>query len=116
MDVYEKFVGIVADARHLKLDELKTGIADGRVISGKQAQKAGLVDEVGYFDDAVDIAMEHAKIKKAKVVTYSAPFSLRNVLRIFGSNDRTKIQIQLTPNTLKLETGKLYFLPAHMFQ
>jgi hypothetical protein len=33
-----------------------------------------------------------------------------------GKNDRTKIQIELTPNQFKLQTGKLYFLPGYMFQ
>ena len=46
----------------------------------------------------------------------SKPFSLRNALRFFGSEDRAKIEIQLSPTTMKLEPGKLYFLPAYMFQ
>jgi hypothetical protein len=44
-------------------------------------------------------------------------FSLRHLLRIFGKNDQTKIQVQLTSApALKLDTGKLYFLPSYMFQ
>ncbi len=121
MEVYDKFVGVVAQERTragvpMKVEDLKSGLADGRILSGKQAKEAGFVDGLGYFDDAVDKAKELADIQKAKVVRYAPPFSFRNVFRLFGSEDRAKIEVQLTPASLKLETGKLYFLPADMFQ
>ena len=96
MEVYEKFVGIVANERELDLDELKNGIADGRIVSGKQALAAKLVDELGYFEDAVDVAKEKAGIDKAKVVQYFAPFSLRHFLQLFGKSHAAKLQIQIT--------------------
>lgn len=116
MEVYDKFVGIVADERDMKVEELKEGLADGRILSGKQALEAGFVDELGYFEDAVEKAKELAGIKKAKVVRYVLPFSWHNVFRMFSQNDRAKIQLELMPNQLKLQSGKLYFLPAYMFQ
>jgi len=116
MEVYEKFVGIVADERGMKVDELKNGLADGRILSGKQALAAGFVDDVGYFEDAIDKAEDLAKIKKAKVIRYAQPFSIRNFLRLWGKNDKAKIQIELTPNQFKVQSGKLYFLPSYMFQ
>jgi protease-4 len=116
MEVYEKFVGIVAEERDMKVDELKNGLADGRILSGKQALEAGFVDGVGYFEDAIDKAEDLAKIKKARVIRYAQPFSIRNLLRLWGKNDRAKIQIQLTPNQFKVQSGKLYFLPSYMFQ
>jgi protease IV len=115
MEVYDKFVGIVAEERKLKVEDLKNGLADGRILSGKQALDAGFVDGLGYFDDAVDKAMELASIKKARVIRYMAPFSLRNLFRYMGKND-TKIQVELTPNQFKLQAGRMYFLPAYMFQ
>jgi protease-4 len=116
MEVYEKFVGIVAEERDMKVDDLKNGLADGRILSGKQALDAGFVDGLGYFDDAIDKAEELASIKKAKVIRYIQPFSLRNLFRFMGKNDKAKIQIELTPNQFKLQAGHLYFLPSYMFQ
>jgi protease IV len=116
MEVYDKFVGIVSDERNIDLAKLKDGIADGRIYSGKQAKEAGLIDEVGYFEDAIDAAKELAKIKEAKVVEYTKPFSFRQLLRLFGKSDAPKIQLEISPNTLKLQAGKLYFLPPYMFQ
>jgi protease-4 len=115
MQVYDKFVGIVSDERKISLDKLKDGLADGRIFSGSQAKAAGLIDEVGYFEDAIDAAKELAKIREAKVVQYSKPFSLRQLLRIFGKSEAPKIQLEISPNTLKLQSGKLYFLPPYMF-
>jgi protease-4 len=116
MEVYDKFVGIVSDERDIDLDKLKNGLADGRIYSGKQAKEAGLIDEVGYFEDAVDAAKELAKIKEAKVVQYVKPFTLRQLLRLLGKSEPPKLQLEVSPNTLKLQAGKLYFLPPYMFQ
>ncbi len=115
MEVYDKFVGIVAQERDMKVDDLKNGLADGRILSGKQAMDAGFVDGLGYFDDAIDKAEELASIKKARVIRYVQPFNLRNLLRFMGKNDNAKIQIQLTPDVLKLQAGHMYFLPSYMF-
>ena len=57
--IYGEFVGKVADARHLKLDFVKE-IAQGRVWSGTEAKKLGLVDEIGGLDAAVKYAAEKA--------------------------------------------------------
>ena len=101
----------------MKVDALKNGLADGRILSGKQAKEAGFIDDLGGFDEAVDKALELGKVDKARVVTYRPSFSLRQLFRIFGKTDQAKIQIQITtPVTPKLEAGKLYYLPAYMFQ
>ena len=45
-DMYDQFVGMVADARHMDAAQVR-GLADGRAYTGRQAQKLGLVDEIG---------------------------------------------------------------------
>ena len=61
--VYEEFTGKVAEARHLKLDFVRE-IAQGRVWSGSEALKLGLVDEIGGLDSAVRYAASSAKLGK----------------------------------------------------
>jgi len=116
MEVYDKFVGIVAKERDMPVDKLKDGLADGRIMSGKQAKEAGFIDDLGYFEDAIDIAKDLAKIQKARVVTYVQPFSWRMLGRILGKADAPKVQIEISPAQLKLQSGKLYFLPPYLFQ
>jgi len=54
-DVYDQFVEVVSRERDLPLDSALT-LADGRVFTGRQAKKLGLIDSTGVFQDAIDLA------------------------------------------------------------
>jgi len=56
-EIYADFVEIVSQARDLPLEEVRE-LADGRIYTGRQAQRLGLIDEVGRMDDAVAKAAE----------------------------------------------------------
>ena len=45
-------------------------LADGRIYSASQAKKAGLIDKIGYLDDAIAIAKQEAGVPEAKVIMY----------------------------------------------
>jgi len=45
--------------------------ADGRVYTAPQALKLGLIDALGYFEDAFGRARELAALKSAKLVSYT---------------------------------------------
>ena len=51
MDLYDQFVGMVADGRHMSVDDVTT-LADGRAYTGRQAIGLHLVDQIGGEDDA----------------------------------------------------------------
>jgi protease-4 len=51
-EAYDDFVQVVAEGRNLPEDEVRS-IADGRVLSGRQAMELGLVDAEGNLDDAI---------------------------------------------------------------
>ena len=51
-DSYEVFVDVVEQGRGMSEAEVKA-VADGRILGGSQAVKAGLVDELGGLDDAI---------------------------------------------------------------
>jgi protease-4 len=57
--IYGEFVAKVAEGRHLK-PEFVEEIAQGRVWSGAEAKKLGLVDEIGGLDRAVEFAAAKA--------------------------------------------------------
>jgi protease-4 len=78
--IYEQFTAKVADSRHLKLDFVKE-IAQGRVWSGTEAQKLGLVDEIGGLDAAVKYAAEKAGLgTNYRVVEYPRKKELAEVI------------------------------------
>ncbi len=67
---YEGFVQVVATGRGLPEDKVRQ-IGDGRVYSGKQAKELGLVDQLGYLEDAIDKAGELGGIKgKPRMIEY----------------------------------------------
>jgi protease IV len=66
---YDQFVHVVVEGRHLPEERVRA-LADGRVYTGIDAQKLGLVDNVGYLEDAIQAAMDMSCIKDAKIVAY----------------------------------------------
>jgi protease-4 len=113
MKTYDKFLGIVAKERNLPADLLRNSIADGRILSGKDALEYKLIDGVGQLDDAFKKARELGNAPDAKVVKYGPPFSLSRFLRVFGGAD-SKIELQLPKQLIpQLESGRAYFLPSY---
>ncbi|MEN8140350.1 MAG: signal peptide peptidase SppA [Thermodesulfobacteriota bacterium] len=55
--VHSQFVDDIAETRGLPVAEVKK-VADGRIFSGSQAKELGLIDELGNFNDAVQLAAE----------------------------------------------------------
>jgi protease-4 len=68
-DVHEQFISAVAEGRRLPVEEVRK-IADGRIFSGRQAVKAGLVDATGDLEFALKETAKIAGIKgEPEVVT-----------------------------------------------
>jgi protease-4 len=113
MKTYDKFLGIVAKERNLPADLLRNTIADGRILSGKDAYEHKLIDGLGELDDAFGKAKELGNAPDAKVVKYGPPFSLSHFFRIFGETD-SKIELTLPRQLVpQLESGRAYFLPSY---
>lgn len=116
MQTYGKFVGIVAKERKLDENELRSGLADGRVVSGKDALAGKLINGLGEIEDAYAKAMDLAKIKNASVIRYESPFHFGKLFRLLGQSEKnqlTKVEVKITDALLpKLEAGRLYFLPS----
>ncbi len=75
---YQRFLSVVQEGRPLlQMDQVKK-LADGRIYTGDQAKAAGLVDEIGYLEDAVELAKKKAGLTEARVVTYKRPGEYSN--------------------------------------
>ena len=67
--VYTTFVEKVAAGRNMSFAQVDS-IAQGRVWTGKEAVKNGLVDELGSLEDAVEVAAKLADLEDYKVRNY----------------------------------------------
>lgn len=68
-DIHQQFVSAVVESRHLTKEQGES-IADARIFTGAQAKTLGLIDELGNFRDAVDIAAKMGNIKGEPELIY----------------------------------------------
>jgi protease-4 len=114
MKTYEKFLGVVAKERNLPAEGLRNGIADGRILSGRDALSNKLIDGLGQIDDAFNKARQLGGAPGASIIKYGPPFSLSRVFRAFGKAPDTKLQLELPKQLVpQLESGHAYFLPGY---
>ena len=110
---FREFAQIIADGRSRYAtagDVLAAQFADGRVLTGGQALEAGLVDELGYFENAVVKAKELAKAPDAKVVHYRRTIRFSD---FFFSMQGAKVQglsglLPLEARVIK--PGRMYYV------
>src|SRR5215475_12378156 len=83
---YQRFLAVIQEGRpNLSAEQIKK-LADGRIYSGDQAKAAGLIDEIGYLDDALEMAKRKAGLTEARIVTYGRRGEYQNNIysRLFG--------------------------------
>jgi protease-4 len=68
-DVHRQFMTAIAEGRKMDLSKVEA-LADGRVFTGNQALKAGLVDELGNLQDAIKVAGKLGGIDGEPKVVY----------------------------------------------
>jgi protease-4 len=78
-EAYERFVAVVAEGRHMSETEVRE-LATGQPYSGEQALDAGLVDSLGGFNRAVDVASGLADLEESSVVEYQPHLTLVDIL------------------------------------
>jgi protease-4 len=95
----ERFIEVIAEGRKasLTVEEIRI-LADGGIFGAKEALEVKLIDEIGYLDEAIDLAKSLAGIDKAQVIQYRKPFSFADFLSY------------RKPNLLNLSRATLYEL------
>ncbi len=89
-NVHEQFIKAVAEGRNIKIQRVRE-LADGRIFTGAQAKKLGLIDDIGNLKDAITLAAQLGGIKgKPNVVSKKEPFSILSLLT--GQQSKSMLQ------------------------
>ncbi len=99
--IYEGFTSKAAAGRHMDVEQLRK-VASGRVWTGAQAKEKGLVDLLGGFDDAVNIAAKKAGIENDYKLKFYPKQKNFFAQWLQGMEENAKI------NALKEELGEGY--------
>jgi protease-4 len=68
-EAYGRFIDVVAQGRRMDRARVSS-LADGRIYSGGQAHRLGLVDSLGGFTEALDVAKRRAGVTDPWIVEY----------------------------------------------
>lgn len=113
-DSFARFKEIVKDGRpHFKKDEdALNQLATGEIFTATQAKKSGLVDEIGFIEDAIARVTELANLDKEKtrVVKFEQPMSLLGGL---GVAQAPKLQLSLE-TIMEMSAPKAYYLSTSL--
>ena len=98
---YELFTKRCAEGRNMNIDSLKA-IAEGRIYSGTDAMRLGLVDEMGGLEEAITFAAKKANISNYTLKYYPSVKSLiEQISDIFSTSVEERIvKSQLGENYL----------------
>lgn len=90
-NIYDKFTNLVSEGRDMPVARVDE-IAQGRVWTGADALKIGLIDEIGTLEDAINYAVLSidgaTSVKDVQVVEFPKPLtSMEMLLETIGASD-----------------------------
>lgn len=96
--IYVDFVTKVAGGRHMSYEAVDA-IAQGRVWSGVDAQKIGLVDVLGGVETAIDIAAKKAGLKEYRIMGLPEQEDpIQNLIKSFGGVKENLLKEEMKEN------------------
>lgn len=89
---YEQFLDVIAEGRSkLKKDKIRE-LATGQVYTAKDARANGLIDEIGYIEDAIAALKSTIKKDKVRVIQYEFPVTVLDLLTAQAQADDPRAQ------------------------
>ena len=105
---YDLFLQRIVDCRNMTLEQVKA-VAEGRVWTGEDALRLGLVDELGGLDRAIAIAAERAELENFTIVRFPEQEDFMTLLMRSVSGD-------LESRMLRARLGRHYETFRHITQ
>ncbi len=88
--LFHRFLNVIDTGRKgLSRREIQK-IADGRIYTAQQALKLKLIDQIGYLEEAIDLAKKETGLKEARVITYLRPHQYKQ--NIYSSINPERVQ------------------------
>lgn len=85
--------------------------ADGRILSGKDAQQLGFVDELGNFETAVERVKQLVDLEEdPEIFEFHPILDFSHLLRFLGQNHAKPMKVDLGVEPPKLKSGYMYFV------
>ena len=104
--IYNAFLERVSTARNIEIEKLNNEIAQGRVWTGNEAFRLGLIDQIGGFKNAVEqIKLDLGVMEDEEIilVRYPEPKSpLEELMKFFDDLMQSKASIQTLITSLRL--------------
>lgn len=102
--IHRQFIVDIANGRGMDLSKVE-GIADGRIFTGEEAKKLGLIDRLGNLEDAIEWAGRMGGIK-GKISAVYAPKKKFSILKFIAESSIKEIaNMMINPS---LYAGYLY--------
>ena len=75
--LFQGFVNVIKTGRKdLSAEEIQR-ISDGRIYTAQQALKLKMIDQIGYLEDAIELAKKEADLKEAKTIIYHRAYQYK---------------------------------------
>ena len=105
-EIYDNFVRVVASGRAMDEDTVRE-LATGEIFTGRSAHKKGLVDELGDFDRALDLAAELGRARRKPIwIRPRRPL----LERIVGGSAGPGVAPAMLPELERVLVGGLYYM------
>ena len=113
-EIYDSFVRVVATGRGMDEERVRE-LATGEVFTGRGARERGLVDELGDFDTALDLAAVLGRARRRPIrVTPRRPLVQRLMGRRVGGPTSAEGVVSAVERVL---AGGLYYMdPSHLLE
>jgi protease-4 len=111
MPMFDRFKSLVREGRPKLSAEEVDSLADGRVFTASAAVKNGLIDRVGYMQEAIDAAAQAAGLTRPTVVQYGRQIGLFDAMGLSTQARSGSPLLSLSRQTLdELGTPKVELL------
>jgi protease-4 len=77
---FDRFIHVIADNRASLDYEGVKKLATGQIYTAEQAKDSGLIDEIGFLDDAIEDLKKQLQLEEVHVVKYDFPTTMLNLL------------------------------------